>query len=273
MSVYVPSGSEIDREEHLLRDVHWRSERDALSELLRIVRSASDDEQFFRAHVSLLARLKARQDMISGQRAEIKELGAHRRELASLNPKPLEQLRSIQGEIQELQSQLNVQRALHALLLGVGDALVWRRSGCDRAAITALGQGAQVGWLSHGRGWDAEASAVDGLWRDGILAVVNDATTCIRLGDLTCFFDDRVEVREIKAGKLVAPTSPQQVRLGQAITLINEGRAKIDGNRRAIVRCSDPLDTHLDQLPALLSRARRDAHRGSGIHIAARCRT
>ncbi len=148
-------------------------------------------------------------------------------------------------------------------MLDLGDALAWRSLGFNRAAITVLGLGNRVAWLSDGKGWDAESAALDQLAGEGIYALLNDATTCLRLGDLTCFFEDRVEIREVKAGRIVADDDPQQVRLHDAITLINERHGNVDGKRSAIVRCVEPLETHLDQLPQILKRTR-----SKGSHVA-----
>lgn len=121
-------------------------------------------------------------------------------------------------------------------LLSVGDALVWRRLGYDRASITVLGQGSRVIWLSDGRGWDAELLAVEQLWHDGVFAMLTDATTCISTGDLVCFFADRVEIREVKAGRMATVASPQMLRMAQAVDLINLGRAEHDGHDRVLIR-------------------------------------
>jgi hypothetical protein len=221
VSVYSVSKLELSREQRLLNDPRWQSEREPLRDWLTRLTSASSDEAFFQVHLSLVARIKARQQLISELRTQAEALARKRGELAAIDPKPIAERRRVQAELDEVRWSERVQRSLHWLLLDVGDALVWQRLGFDRAAITALGQGGRVAWLSDGRGWDAEASAVDKLWSAGVLAVVNDATTCLRLGDLTCFFDDRVEIREVKAGKVVADEDPQQIRLREAITLIN----------------------------------------------------
>jgi hypothetical protein len=268
MSVYVPNQREIEHEERLLADRAWQAERSALNDLLRGLDGARDDDAFFDVHVSLVARLKKRQELIADLRIRLASLKATRRELARSRPKPIADLKAIQLEIDEVDWDEEVQRNLHRLLLDVGDALVWRRLGLDRAAITVLGQGTRVAWLSDGAGWDAEMSAVAELWDDRILALMNDATTCLRLGDLTRFFTDRVEIREVKAQKPVAEDHPQQIRLRQAITLINESRATMAGTNQAVVRCPDPYQTYLGGLPPILDRARSD-----GIAVASPSRS
>jgi hypothetical protein len=257
VSTYFVSKEELSREQRLLNDPRWQSERDPLRDLLSRLAGASADDDFFGVHASLVGRLKARQQLIAELRAQADELVHRRRELAATSPKPIAELQRVQAELDDVRWAAQVQRNLHWLLLDVGDALVWQRLGFDRAAVTALGQGPRVAWLSDGLGWEAEVSAVNELWNAGTLAILNDATTCLRLGDLTCFFDDRVEIREVKAGKVVADEDPQHIRLREAITLINERRGVIDGARRAIVRSPEPLNTYLPQLPAALAKARR----------------
>ena len=148
MSVYVPNQREIAHEERLLADRAWQAERSALNDLLRRLDGARDDDAFFDVHVSLVARLKKRQELIADLRIRLASLKATRRELARSRPKPIADLKAIQLEIDEVDWDEEVQRNLHRLLLDVGDALVWRRLGFDRAAITVLGQGSGA---SYGR--------------------------------------------------------------------------------------------------------------------------
>jgi len=265
MSVYVPNQKEIAREERLLRDPVWQGERLVLSGLLRRLSDASNDNEFFDVHVALVGRLKARQNRLSELGVQIISLRARRRELAAMHPKPVADLRVVQRELDDAEWEAEVQRDLHWLLLDVGDALVWRCLRFDRGAITALGQGSRVAWLSDGTGWDAEISAVHDLWNDGVFALMNDATTCLRLGDLTCCFSDHVEIREVKAGKLVDESDPQQVRLREAITLINDSKATVGGTRQAIVRCVDPYQTYLQDLSLILDDAQRDGSAVSNV--------
>jgi hypothetical protein len=40
--------------------------------------------------------------------------------------------------------------------------------------------------------------------------------------------------------------------------LINKSSATVDGCRQAMIRCPDPYDTYVGQLPQIFDRARRD---------------
>jgi hypothetical protein len=263
LSVYRPNQDELAREQRLVNDERWQGEREWLSGFLRRLNQASTGDELFAAHVSLVARLRARQDHIVKLRERSTELASKRSELARIRPKPVGELRAVQAELTDVDWEAGVHRALYWLSLDLGDALAWRSLRFDRAAITALGMGNRVAWLSSGRGWDAELAAINELSDAGTYALLNDATTCLRLGDITCFFDDRVEIREVKAGRVVPDEDPQQVRLHNAITLINEHHGVVDGARSAIVRCAEPFETYLSQLPRILERGR-----SHGSHVA-----
>ena len=86
MSVYAPNQSEIEHEERLLIDPVWQAERSALNDLLSRLSDASDDDAFFGVHVSLVARLKKRQERIAELRNRLASLKAFRRELARPAP-------------------------------------------------------------------------------------------------------------------------------------------------------------------------------------------
>lgn len=261
MAQYIPNVDEQQREERIINDpLHWQ-ERAVLIELLTAIRAAKSDVDYLNVQMKLLARLKARQHAVTELRDETRRMGTQRTDLAGKDPKPVNELREIQSGIAEREHQLRVQDALRHLLLAVGDALAWRRLGYDRASITILGQGTPVTWLSEGRGWDSEMAAVQQLWDDGVLALVTDATSCLNNGDLVCFFDDRVEIREVKAGGSAAADSPQMQRLQRAVNLINLGEVEHEGIRRVMVRSPTPYRTYLAQLPSLITQAQRSGGR------------
>jgi hypothetical protein len=256
LSAYRPNQDELAREQRLVNDERWQDERQWLNEFLPRLDRASTGDELFAAHVSLVARLRARQDHIVKLRERSTELASERSELARIRPKPVSELRAVQAELTDVEWEAAVHRALYWLSLDLGDALAWRSLRFDRAAISVLGMGNRVAWLSSGRGWDAEIAAINELSNMGTYALLNDATTCLRLGDITCFFEDRVEIREVKAGRIVPDEDPQQVRLHNAVTLINEHHGVVEGASSAIVRCAEPFETYLGQLPRIFERAR-----------------
>ncbi len=139
MPVYRPNREEIAREQRLLNDERWQGERDWLRGFLNRMAQASTGDELFAAHVSLVARIRVRQDYIVELRERGTELAHRRSELARVRPKPISQLRGVQAELAEVEWEADLQRALYWLLLDLGDALAWRSLGFDRAAITVLG--------------------------------------------------------------------------------------------------------------------------------------
>jgi hypothetical protein len=146
MAVYRPNREELAREQRLLNDKRWQGEREWLSGFLARMAGASTGDELFAAHVSLVARIRARQDYIVELRERRTELARRRSELASARSKPIGQIRGVQAEFAEVEWEADLQRALHWLLLDLGDALAWRSLGFNRAAITVLGS--EIG--SHG---------------------------------------------------------------------------------------------------------------------------
>jgi hypothetical protein len=171
-----------------LNDARWQAGQWLRRFVVRLAQASSGDD-LFAAHVSLLARIRARQEYIVELRERSTELSRHRSQLARARPKPMTELRGVQAEHAEVAWEADLQRALYWLLLDLGDALAWRSLRFDRAAITVLGMGNRVAWLPDGKGWDAETASLDRLASEGTHALLNDATTCLRLGDITCFFE------------------------------------------------------------------------------------
>jgi hypothetical protein len=61
MPVYRPNQDELAREQRLLNDARWQAERDWLRQFVVRLAQASSGDDLFAAHVSLLARIRARQ--------------------------------------------------------------------------------------------------------------------------------------------------------------------------------------------------------------------
>ena len=259
MGRYLPTVKERRREERLLNDAGWHAEQPVLLSLLQQLRTARDDAEFFSFQARLLRRMKGRQDFIHGQRAERETLRTQLGRLVREDPKPLPAIRELQARITDIEHVEFVQVAHNHLLRILGDELVWRRLGANRGAVTVLGQGAPVAWLSSGVGWTSELRAIHEIWaEDGVLAIAHDATTCMRLGDITCCYPDRVEVREVKASGVADANSVQMRRLTEATELITAGRATFDGVPHAVLRAPCTYGTHLPMLASVLARAKRD---------------
>ena len=257
MPAYAPSLKQIDREQDVLNDPVYRGYRPVLMRFVSQLQAAHTDQQLMDLQLALIGQAKAHQDVIRDLRSEIENLREQRTEEVKRTPKRIDRLKQIQEGIALREHQLRVQEALRFLWLSVGDGIVWKRCRYDRTAITVLGQGQRVAWLSEGPGWEAELAALEQYWRSGYFGLLCDMTTCLRHGDLMVFEPTRTVVYEIKASKTAGAASPQMRRLAEATELINKGHGTIDGQRRAIVRCPTPFRSFLDVLGPLLAEAKR----------------
>jgi hypothetical protein len=256
VTVYVPSLKEIDKEQDLLNDSIYRGYRPVLLQFVQQLQQARTDQQLMDLQLALLGQVKAHQQLIGDLRADVKALRLQREQAVARQPKDINELRQIEEGIKLKQHQERVQDALRWLLFSVGDGIAWRRTGYDRAAITVLGQGQRVAWLSDGSGWSAEMGALQHQWKNGNFSLLCDITTCLRHGDLLTFEPNQVVLYEVKAGRQAGQESPQMKRLAQATELINTGQTTIDGTVRKIVRSHRPFRTFVDVLGPLLREAR-----------------
>ncbi len=155
-------------------------------------------------------------------------------------------------------------------LLSIGDGLAWRVLGYDRAALAILGQGERVARFADGPGFEREVQEIFRFWEDdGVFALHNDLTTCLRHGDLTVRRNGSVELYEVKLSEHVTPDSPQMQRMTDAVTLLNEGRVKAPtGQAMRLHRIPLPFRTALPNLPALMAKTR---HSGYATMMASPC--
>jgi hypothetical protein len=253
--MYVPSQKEIAQEQARLTDPLWLEARPILLELVAQLRAAKTVEEMWELQIKLISQVRGRQQILTEMRAELDRWRGKRGKLAAQSPKPREEIIELQRRITWREHQVRVQDGLRHVLLAIGDGLAWKAMGYDRAAITILGHGHRVAWLSDGPGWRAEAAAL-GEQRDaGHFALLNDLTTCLRNGDVTVFERDRRTVYEVKAGTKTDDRAPQMVRLEQVVNFVNTGRSEIEGYEGGYLRCPRRYRTHLAQVGPLLERA------------------
>jgi hypothetical protein len=87
--------------------------------------------------------------------------------------------------------------AVHAVDAGTAGVIVSNHG--DRQVITALSRNEQPGPMFGKEGLLREIGEVKAAWeRQGVFALLNDATGCIRIGDVTKFREERAEIIEVK---------------------------------------------------------------------------
>ena len=154
-----------------------------------------------------------------------------------------ERLRELDRESDMLRLEIDVLKRIRRQLRAVGDGLLWKATGFNRAYIYAVSD-APVGGntsLSEPVGLAAELKVVEHFWKDkGALAVMHDLTNCGRVGDLTVV--SPVEAEKIKIAEVKAASSMnlKQVKRIEDLIRFTRGAPKIleDGSK---VQASDPL--------------------------------
>jgi hypothetical protein len=196
---------------------------------LRAWQRAAAREEWVYLRRDLLIEFGARQDAADETLPQARQrMRDEVRELAQRTPKPLDEIRARQEILERVGCQERVARASQHTLRQIGDGMAWRALRCDRRAFTILGEGERVGRLAHGVGREAELAELGRLWEEeGVFAIDNDLTNCLRHGDLTALRqgDGEIDVTliEIKAGPRPEDT-PQLQRLARATELLREGR-------------------------------------------------
>jgi hypothetical protein len=264
----VPDQQAIAAEQQLLNEPSYQGERDKVVAFVKRLQRARNAEDFVYLHRDVLIEFGARQDAAdevlpqarANTRAEIAEL-------ARQNPKPIAEIQEKQEVLKRIERQGYVAKAMQHTLRQLGDGIAWRALKYDRRAFTILGDGQRVGRLAQGVGGEAELLVLGELWEnEGVFAIHNDMTNCLRHGDLTAIRpqDGALDVTliEVKAGN--APTdSPQLRRLERATELLRSGRhpSGADDSRAVHVNhVPAPYRTFLANLPPLLATARRRGH-------------
>ena len=254
---------QLRKEQELLNEELYRAAHPRVVELISQLQQAHSPEEFMLVHRSTLAEFGARQEATTDVLPRAKgEAAARIAELALVEPKPVQLLAEQQTIISRVNRQKRVTKAVQHILREVGDGIAWRALRYDRRAFAVLGRGQRVGRLAGGVGRDAEFAELGRLWdEEGVFAIHNDMTNCLRHGDLTAIRDrdGQIDVTliEVKAG--ASRDDVQLERLAQATQLLREGRligAGTDGAALRLTRVDGSYETYLDQLVPLLATTR-----------------
>jgi hypothetical protein len=257
----LPNRDDLRAEERLLNEPLYRDLRPQAVEFIERVQRAATPADWVSLHRDVLIQFGARQDatdetLPQAKAQAAKEVG----ELARQTPKPIDELRAKQEILDRIKRQELVAKASQHTLRQIGDGIAWRALGYDRRAITILGDGTRVGRLARGVGRDAELEELGRLWeQEGVFAIHNDLTNCLRHGDLTAIRESDasrdVTLIEVKAGPR-PDESPQLERLARATELLREGRQVQDGVVVHVTVVPAPYATYLELLPDLIGTAR-----------------
>jgi len=250
-------------EQELLNEELYRAAHPRVLGLISQLQRARSPEEFMLVHRSALAEFGARQEAAADVLPKAKrDAGARIAELAQQEPRPRELLAEQQAIIDRVNRQERVAKAVQHILREFGDGIAWHALRYDRRAFAVLGRGQRVGRLADGVGREAEFAELGRLWdEEGIFAIHNDMTNCLRYGDLTAIRerDGQIDVMliEVKAG--ASRDDVQLERLAEATRLLQEGRvigAGTDGAPLRLTRVPGSYETYLEQLTPLLATTR-----------------
>ena len=267
----VPNQREIAAEEQLLNEPLYQNLRPRALELVERLQRASTAEDWVYLHRDLLIEFGARQDAIDDTLPDARQrVRCEIRELARRDPKPIDDIRIQQAILERVGRQELVARASQHTLRQIGDGIAWRALHHDRRAITILGEGERVGRLAQGIGRDAELAELGRLWeQEGVFALHNDLTNCLRHGDLTVLREREggldVTLIEVKASGRPDRT-PQLGRLERATDLLREGRQVSGVGVVRVTVVPAPYETYLGILPELIKTARTVGHAWARPH-------
>ena len=257
----VPDQRAIAAEQQLLNEPLYQDMQPRIVEFVDRLQRAAATEEWVYLHRDLLIEFGARQDAADETLPQARQqIRGEIRELARQAPKPLDEIRARQEILERVGRQDLVARAGQHTLRQIGDGIAWRALRYDRRAFTILGEGERVGRLAQGIGREAELAELGRLWEEeGLFAIHNDLTNCLRHGDLTALRrgDGEIDVTliEVKAGPRPDDT-PQLQRLERATDLLRERRQVSDAGGVHITVVPTAYETYLDVLPALIAGAR-----------------
>ncbi len=256
--------TDVAREMTVINSGVFRQLRPVAVEALELLQSARTVEQFAALEHLLLKQFLRHQVVQERLRDEIEDRKAERGRLVAQEPRPVTRIGAMNESIRaDEDADHALACALHALRC-VGDGIAWKAVGYDRRAVSVMGDGRRVGRLADEQGLQAELAEMRRLLvEEGRFAIHNDATNCLRHGDLTIptrLTGPRdVEIAEIKAGG--RGKRRQIMRLDERLELLRTGAAgpseRTPGGLR-ILPGVVPLEVFHVHLAAAVRDARRD---------------
>jgi hypothetical protein len=184
-------------------------------------------------------------------------------------------VRELQKQSESRGLDVEVLRRVRRQLRTVGDGLLWRAVGFNRAYAFAVSDAPGRGnlSLSDSGGLEAELDAVERFWRDErSLAVMHDLTNVGRIGDLTVVPPSgTIKVAEVKASGSLDPRQLERMR-GMVKFLRGAGKPLEDGSMLRMETAATPVSgeplrwefDHWDDYAAAIDEAGRRGI-GSGV--------
>ena len=163
-------------------------------------------------------------------------------------------LQDLCNESDKLRLEMYVLKRVRRQLRTIGDGLLWKAVGFNRAYVYAVWDAPAGGniSLSEPVGLQAELEAVEELWESNrTLAVMHDLTNCGRVGDLTMISSDETENIKIAEVKVASHMDPRQTKRMVDLVHFTRERSRTLENGYTI-QSSEPLDPSASLLESSL---------------------
>ncbi len=155
-----------------------------------------------------------------------------------------ERLRELGRESDKVRLEIDVLKRVRRQLRMVGDGLLWKAVGLNRAYIYAVWDAPGGGntSLSDPVGLAAELKAVEHFWKDkGALAVMHDLTNCGRVGDLTVVSPVETENIKIAEVKTASSIDSNQIERMEDLVRFTRGGPKTLENGYTVRASESPI--------------------------------
>jgi hypothetical protein len=174
------------------------------------------------------------------------------------------------GLISELQES-GIQQVMYKIMLrnvrDIVDGMAWRLFDFNRAKLTILGSSKSNLSIQLSRGLELELAELVKYCYYGRIALLNDLTSVIDVGDVTVRnADGTFEFHEIKASGRRTPRTERQARKqARAVEFINRGSYEEDGQSYRLVNLDIAHETHLPKVYNVIKEAKAKGYCGNVV--------
>lgn len=199
----------------------------------------------------------------------IKEPRSKRKELLRKTNGDIKKLDDNENKnIKDLEKEIMLGQVIENALKNIMDGLVWRLSGYNRSLIYTLNE--ELNWPSPLKAdqpsFQEELYFFSNVFRERLgMAILNDSTSCIRVGDVTVFLENGdIELFEIKRGNPRGAArlraEKQEKKIKQVREILRDGKVEKKECIRVIQLYNCPYLTYFDSLLRAINQLETDPY-------------
>jgi hypothetical protein len=162
-------------------------------------------------------------------------------------------------QLKHSNSQIFSLKLINRALREIVDGIVWRYLDYNRAILFTLANKEPIEVIRADKGTFANLDEFAEVYSEhGSVAIYNDITNYLRIGDVTQFKDDgSIEIIEVKAGKQRGGRiSRQKERMEELVEFVNTGNTIYDGKKLRIINSNVQQKTYMSQMTDAIKRAK-----------------